>query len=223
MIPAPHYSQMNKILNDLSFEPSVPTKHNVVGFIFIDQNIKRPEVSDLLSNLSLLDEISGEMIHFFLCGVSLYDKNDGDDAIEIGTVGGAPAFHNTKASVSFQNEFEKQIETWRYNLGVDVVMMDVISVDGRRVLDFSSAIFFKIDEFIKLKLVDRTTEFLRTLIRFRQDSKLNRAKDAKLALREKFGINWFKGLVLSLFPKKVQDMVRLEVVLGGGSPLREET
>ena len=198
----------------------IPFDHKVVGFIFFDQNIQRPAASDFLANLSLLNEHSGQVIHFFLPGVSLYGPNDGDHAVQIGTLDGANAFHNTKAFISFKRQFENELPQWRYDLGVELVMIDVVETSGIRMLDFNSAVFFKVEEFIKLEIVDRTTELLTKIIKFQRESSLDTARDTKLALQAQFGINWFKGLVLAMFPKAIRDLARAQAVLGGGSAIR---
>jgi hypothetical protein len=226
MIPAPDYSYIEAILNEEWFSvghghaQGIPTKHNVVGFLFFDQSIKRPAVSDFLDNLNLLNEHSGRLIHFFLPGVSLYGPNEGDYATPIGSIKGVNAYHNTKAFISFKNEFESRIPKWRYEFGVDIVIIDVINRADRRQLDFDSAIFLKVEEFINLKIVDRTTDLITKIIKFRRDSGIHTAKDTKLALQSQFGVNWFKGLVLAIFPKAIQDLARAQAVLGGGSALR---
>lgn len=226
LLPAPDYRYMKAILNNASFDVGhhhahgIPAGRSVVGFIFFDQSVKRPPVSDFLDNINLLNEHSGNLIHFFLPGVSLYGPNEGDYAVALGEIRGISAYHNAMAFMSFKEEFEKHIPQWRYNFGVDIVLMDVIQINGTRTLDFSSAIFFKVEEFIQLKIVDRTTELLGKIIKFRREAKLATAKDAKLLLQEQFGINWFKGLVLALFPKSIQNMAKAQAVLGGGSALR---
>jgi len=188
---------------------------------FFDQSVKRQPVSDFLDNINLLNENSGSLIHFFLHGVSLYGPNEGDHAMALGEIHGTSAYHNAKAFMSFKKEFEKRIPQWKYNFGVDIVLVDVIKIHGKRTLDFKSAIFSKVDEFIQLKIVDRTTELLGKIIKFRREANLATAKDAKLLLQEEFGINWFKGLVLALFPKSIQQMAKAQAVLGGGSALRD--
>ncbi len=226
MLPAPDYKYIDAILNEAWFDvghhraQGIPAGRNVIGFIFFDQSVKRPPVSDFLDNINLLNEHSGSPIHFFLPGVSLYETNEGDHAVALGEIQGTPAYHNAKAFMSFKKEFEERIPQWKYNFGVDIVLVDAIHIDGRRTLDFNSAIFFKVEEFIHLKIVGRTTELLGKIIEFRREEKLATAKDAKLLLEEQFGINWFKGLVLALFPKSLQQMAKAQAVLGGGSALR---
>lgn len=226
MLPAPEYRYINALLNSESFDigkyyaSGIPEGHNVVGFIFFDQSIKRPPVSDFLDNIDLLNRHSGDLIHFFLPGVSLYGPNDGDHAVSLGRVRGVNAYHNTNAFMSFKDEFERRLPQWNYEFGVDIVLMDIVLLDGRRVLDFESAIFFKVEEFIQLKIVDRTTELIGKIIKFRREAKLATAKDAKMLLQEQFGINWFKGLVLALFPKSIERLAKAQAVLGGGSALR---
>ncbi|HWA90455.1 MAG TPA: hypothetical protein VG889_10495 [Rhizomicrobium sp.] len=226
MIPAPEYRHIDAILNKEWFDvgrhsaPGIPTDRSVVGFIFFDQSVTRQPVADFLDNINLINEHSGNIIHFFLPGVSLYSSNEGDHAVPLGQIHGTNAFHNSKAFMSFKREFEREIPQWKYDFGVDLVLVDVVLRGGRRVLDFDSAIFFKVEEFIRLKIVDRTTELLGKIIKFRRDAKLVTAKDARLLLQEQFGINWFKVLVLALFPKAIRDLARAQAVLGGGSALR---
>jgi hypothetical protein len=122
--------------------------------------------------------------------------------------------------MSFKDEFEKRIPRWKYDFGVDIVLLDAVATDGRRTLDFSSAIFFKVEEFIELKIVDRTSQLLGKIVKFRREEKMATAKDAKLLFQEQFGVNWFKGLILALFPKSIQQMAKAQAVLGGGSAIR---
>ena len=226
MIPAPDYSHIELLLNQEHFSighhhaNGIPARHNVVGFVFFDQSIKRPAVSDFLDNLSLLNEHSGELIHFFLPGISLFGPNSRDNAVQIGKINGNDAYHNTRAFMSFKIEFEQKLPQWQYDFGVELVMMDVIEIAGKRHLDFDSAVFIKVEEFIRLKIIDRTTELFTKIIRFRRESKLMTARDTKIALQTQFGVNWFKGLVLAMFPRAIQDLARAQAVLGGGSALR---
>lgn len=221
MVPAPYYSQISEVLNDPAADLGIPAKHNVVGFIFFDQNFEKPAISDLLSNLNLLHQESGELIHFFLPGISLYRCNDGESDVPIGKIEGIPAFHNAKSFISFKNEFESRIANWKYRWGLEIVLMDIIAASARRELDFDSAISFRIEEFIRLEIVGNTTEFLTMIIDFRKRNAPKTAKQIKQALREKFGMNWFKELVLSIFPKALSHLARLEAVLEGGSATRE--
>ncbi|MBU6418257.1 MAG: hypothetical protein KGQ79_00840 [Proteobacteria bacterium] len=226
MLPAPDYGYINKILNEEHFlvgnnpAQGIPTGRNVIGFIFFDQNLRREPVSDFLDNINLLNQYSGKQIHFFLPGVSLFGPNEGDHAVLIGEVDGINAYHNSRAFMSFKDEFEQKIPQWKYNFGVDIVLVDVIGAKGNRTLDFSSAIFFKVEEFIQLKIVDRTTELLGKIIKFHREAKLATAKDAKLLLQQQFGIDWFKSLIFVLFPKSIQKLARAQAVLGGGAALR---
>jgi hypothetical protein len=226
LLPAPDYKYINAMLNEPWFDvgrhpaKGIPAGRNVIGFVFFDQSVKRQPVTDFLDNINLLNEHSGNLIHFFLPGVSLYGANEGDHAVSLGEIHGISAYHNAKAFMSFKEEFERRIPQWKYNFGVDIILVDVVELNGKRALDFSSAIFFKVEEFIQLKIVDRTTELLGKIIKFRRDAKLATAKDAKLLLQEQFGINWFKGLVLALFPKSIREMAKAQAVLGGGSALR---
>lgn len=226
MLPAPGYKYIEAILNEETFDVGrycahgIPVERSVVGFVFFDQNLSRDPVDDFLSNIDLLNEYSGNYIHFFLPGVSYFAANEGENGVLVGQVSGNPAFHNAAAFTSFKDEFEKRIPEWNYEYGVDVVLMDVIEVDGRRVLDFSSAIFFKVEEFIHLGIVERTSQLLQKIIKFQRDSKLICSKDARVLLGNEFGKNWFKGLVLGLFPNSIQELARAQAVLGGGSALR---
>ena len=138
MIPAPDYSHIQAILNDERFDvgrhpvSGIPAGRNVLGFIFFDQNIKRDPVSDFLDNINLLNEHSGDVIHFFLPGVSLFGPNEGDNSKKIGEIHGVSAYHNARAFMSFVGEFERRIPKWKYNFGVDLVLMDVIEINGKR-------------------------------------------------------------------------------------------
>lgn len=104
----------------------------------------------------------------------------------------------------------------------DLIIIDVRLHDGRKQLDFSSAIFLKVEELIKLGIFDRTTELLSKLIELTKAQRISTARDFREELRGGFGIDWIKALVLSMFPAAVTKLARTEAVLGGGTALRTD-
>jgi hypothetical protein len=218
---------MDEILNADSFDldyyevAGVPSDRNLIGFVLFDQNFSRDPISDFLSNIDMLNTYSGKYVHFFLCGVSFYGSNQYDTSKEIGRIGGKFIYHNSGAAMSFVTAFQDNISSWEYDFGVELILIDVVSVDGRRRLDFDSAIYFKVEELIKLKIIDRTSQLLGKLIRLVQTSEVRTSRDFLGHLKGQFGINWFKGLVLALFPKAVGKLARGQAVLGGGAALAE--
>jgi len=91
----------------------------------------------------------------------------------------------------------------------------------RRKLDFSSAVFFKIEELIKVGIIERPSELLGKLVKFARDGKFANAVAFREELRRSFGINWLKGLILAMFPKSVGKLARTQAALGGGAALPE--
>jgi hypothetical protein len=222
MIPAPSFEYIDHILNDDFFEvghhpaKGIKKNNNVVGFVFFDQNFKRAPISDFIENIDLLNKHSGKNIHFFLPGISLYGVNSGEKSKEIGCLNNAPIFHNAKAFNSFRVEFEHRIPSWRYGYGVDIVLIDVVEVDGLRKLDFESAIFFKVEEFIREGIVNKTSELIGKIIKYRTDSGLHRVREIQNAMTSAFREDWIKALILSIFPKSISSLARGQAVLAGG-------
>lgn len=227
MIPAPSYQYITTLLNQdwvkigNNDAPGIPKKGNIVGFIFFDQNFKRPPLADFIENIDILNNESGKYIYFFLPGVSMYGSNEGESSKEMGKLNGVAIYHNSEAFVSFKSEFEDKIRNWKYTGGVDIVLIDVIESEGGRSLDFDSAIFFKVDEFINLHLVERTFELITKIIKFRKNNGISTARELKKEMEKVFGTNWVKALILSFFPKSLSDLARVNAVLAGGSAVQK--
>lgn len=226
MIPAPSYDQIDKILNKESFRLGhgfalgVPSKTKTVGFILFDQSFGRNSIKDLVENLDILDIHSGVDIHFFLCGVSKYGPND-SGAREIGELNGVTLYHNAQAAYSFVKAFEREIPGWNYDLGFELVLVDVLEKENRKTLDFRSSVFFKVEELIKVGIIERPSDLLGKLVKFAREGKFSNAAAFRDELRRVFGINWLKGLILAMFPKSVGKLARTEAALGGGASLPE--
>ena len=224
MIPAPSYEHIDNLLNLESFSvghgfaSGFPSKTRTVGFILFDQNFDRSPIKDVMSNLDMLNLHSGTDIHFFLCGISQYGSND-EHAKEVGTLNGVSVYHNAKSVHSFIRAFAEQIPRWNYEYGCELILVDVKENEGRRSLNFETAVFFKIEQLIKVGVIGRPSDLLGKLIKFSRESKLSSASDFREELRRLFGINWLKGLILALFPKAVGKLARAEAALWGGSAL----
>lgn len=202
------------------FASGFPSKTQTVGFIIFDQNFDRSPVKDVLANLDMLNLHSGTDIHFFLCGISQYGPNDGH-AKEVGTLNGVSVYHNARSVHSFISAIENEVPGWHYDYGCELILVDVVEVNGRRSLNFKSAVFFKIEELIKVGIIERPSDLLGKLVKFARESKLSSASAFREELRRLFGINWLKGLILALFPKAVGKLARAEAALGGGSAVPE--
>ena len=226
MIPAPSYDQIDRILNEESFRlgngfaEGVPYKTRTVGFILFDQSFGRASITDVVGNLDMLNIHSGTNIHFFLCGVSKFGPNDGG-ARELGELEGVTLYHNAEAAYSFARAFEREIPGWSYDLGFELVLVDVLEDGGRKKLDFRSAVFFKVEELIKVGIIERPSDLLGKLVKFSREGKFDNAAAFRDELRRIFGINWLKGLILAMFPKSVGKLARTQAALGGGASLPE--
>lgn len=226
MIPAPSYDQMDKILNEETFKlgrgfaEGVPRKTRTVGFILFDQNFGRNSIKDLVGNLDMLNLHSGTDIHFFLCGVSKFGPNN-SGAQELGKLNGVTLYHNAKAVYSFVTAFEREIRDWTYDLGFELVLVDVSESGNNRQLDFSSAVFFKVEELIKVGIIDRPSDLLGKLVKFAREGNFENAAAFREELKRVFGMNWLKGLILAMFPKSVGKLARTHAALGGGASLPE--
>ncbi len=226
MIPAPTYDQINRILNETRFEldlgtaTSIPSTARTVGFILFDQNFDRYSISDFVRNLDTLHVRSGTSIHFFLCGVSMYGGNE-PGARKLGELDGAELYHNAKAAHSFVAAFEQKVPGWNYDLGFELLLVDVVEEVGRKDLDFSSAVYFKVDELLKLGIIERPTQLFGKLVKFSLEGKFINAAAFRHELRSVFGGNWVKGLVLAMFPKSIRKLARAEAVLGGAAAVSD--
>ena len=222
MVPAPSFEHLERLLNEETiqlehgFAEGIPRETKTVGFIVFDQNFSRSPIRDLVENLDMLHRHSGTHMHFFLCGVSKFGPND-RTARELGKLNGVPLYHSASAAGSFITAFEREIPNWRYNLGFDLILVDVAETDGGRRLDYSSAVYFRIEELIKQGIIDRPSELLGKLVKFVRDSGVENAAGFKDELKSVFETNWLKALILAMFPKHVGKLARAEAVLGGGA------
>ena len=222
MIPAPSFDHIDKILNEEVFElergyaNGLPLTTKTVGFIIFDQNFHRGPIQDLIGNLDMINLNSGTDLHFFLCGVSKFGMNE-PGAKELGEMNGVHLYHNAQATHSFIEAFEREIPSWSYNMGFDLILIDVKESNNQRNLDFSSAVYLKVEELIKLKIVERPSELLGKLVKFVRESRVRNAAQFRDELRSIFGTNWLKGLILAMFPKHVGKLARAEAVLVGGA------
>lgn len=222
MIPAPTYDKINKILNGAHFEDSkgsfisIPPKTNTVGFILFDQSFNRFSVADFAANLNTLHLHSGTNMHFFLCGISMFGAKE-PGARELGQLNGAKLYHNANAAHSFVKAFEQKILGWNYDLGFELILVDVLEKEGSKDLDFSSAVFFKVDELIKVGIIERPTQLVGKLVKFSREGKFKNAAAFRNELKVIFGINWVKGLLLAMFPKAIGKLARANAALGGAA------
>ena len=181
MIPTASFDQIDGLLNNEQVQlqsgiaEGFPLKTRTVGFLVFDQNYVRGPIRDLVGNLDMLNVHSGTYMHFFLCGVSRYGANEGG-AKDLGEVGGVPLYHNAQARYSFIEAFECGIPGWHHQMGFDLVLVDVKEDGAQRVLDFSKAIYFRVDELIKQNVVERPSDLLGKLIKFAREGRLTGAR-----------------------------------------------
>lgn len=222
MLPAPSYEHIDKILNEESFifehglAEGLPLKTLTVGFIVFDQNFDREPIRDLINNLDTLDLHTGTDMHFFLCGVSKFGKNE-KRAKYIGQIKGAKCYHNARAAHSFIKAFQREIPGWNYNLGLELVLIDIHEHDHKRRLNFKSAVYLKIDEMIKIGMIERPSELLDKLTRLVQEGKAASAADFRSELTAVSRRNWLKGVLMAMFPNHIQTLAQGEAVLYGGT------
>lgn len=228
MIPARSFKEMEALLGtrgkfeDGHIARGVPLNAKTVGFLLFDQNFDRAAANDLVQNLDTLNLRSGTHIHFFLCGVSHYGRNGGESEAtskEFGRLNGTLLYHNARAAETFVDAFMKYMPGWDYDVGTELILVDLTTDgDGRR-LDFTSAVYFKIDELIRVGIIDRPSELIGKVIKFARNSKLVSAKAFRTELRLVFGSNWIRGAILAMFPNSVKKLAQAQAVLGGGSAL----
>lgn len=224
MIPAPSYDDILKFLNGgklNSIPESIFSKireAKTIGFIIFDQNYNRDVLKDLISNLDTLNIHSGTHMHFLLCGVSKFGQNDSNGKL-LGKLNGVNLYHNAMAADSFVQVFEREIAGWSYGLGLDLILVDIADNENEKALDFSSAVFFKVEALIEAQIIERPTELVGKLVKFSREGKFTKASDFREELRRMFGINWLKALILAMFPKAVGKLARAEAALGGSAPL----
>lgn len=224
MIPAASYKHIDNILNEESFKigsgfaSGLPENSRTVGFILFDQNFGQASITDVVGNLDMLNIHSGSYIHFFLCGVSKFGPNE-PGARELGELDGVNLYHNAAALFSFVDAFEKEIPGWKYDLGFELVLVDVVEEMGRKRLNFSSSVYFKVDELIKVGIIERPSDLFGKLVKFSREGKLSNATAFRDELRRAFGVNWLKAMILAMFPKSVGKLTRTEAALGGGASL----
>ena len=220
MIPAPHYRDIKKIINGEGRGKSFPSKARTVGFVIFNQNFDNPSLTNLIQNLDILNKHSGSYIHFFLCGVSRFGPNNRLGR-ELGELEGVTLYHNVEALYSFVEALEREIENWSYDLGFDLVLVDIVDIENESCLDFSSTVFFKIDELIKIGIIDSPSELFGKLVKFAKNGNFSSANEFRNKLRQSFGVHWVKALILAIFPKAVGQLARTEAVLGGGASIPE--
>lgn len=226
MIPAPHYDNIDQLLNqeDLfmneGFLKGFPKNSQTVGFIIFDQNFERGPVIDFIKNIDMINQHSGSDFYFFMCGISRFGKNE-NGARHIGEMDGVPLYHNPQYLQSFINAFQDNIPGWSYNFGLDIILIDIINDGNFKRLDYSSVIFFHIDELINSGIIDRPPQLIGKIIKLSREGRCGNAAAFRNELKLTFGVNWFKGLILALFPAHIGKLARAQAALGGGTPLPE--
>lgn len=168
----------------------------------------------------MLNIHSAKHIHFLLPGVSAYGPNEDDDSTELTKLGGVSLHYNPKAFFSFKDSFEKKIVGWNFDYGMDLVLANVVGERPESKIDLQNAIFFKIDELIKSEIFDSPSQLFGKIIKFSSENKINNVREIRTMLEESFGINWFKALILGMFPKSVQKLAQSKAILGGGRAVR---
>ena len=224
MIPALTYEEVCKFLNDGNFRGAqgFPNwsndKTKTIGFILFNQNFSQDSAIDIIANLDLLNERAGSAFHFFICGVSRYGTTE-DGARPLGELKGVHLFHNAKCLMTFVEAFSENINNWNYNMGCEIILIDVNEIDNVMELQFDTAVYFKIDELIKADIISSPTDLFGKIIRFSEQSKLLSARSFKDELQSTFGANWIKGLLLGMLPSSIGKLARAQAALGGGAAL----
>lgn len=224
MIPAPHYDNIDQLLNqdnvfmNAGFSEGFPRNSQTVGFIIFDQNFERDPVVDFIRNIDMINQHSGSDFYFFMCGISRFGRNE-NGARQIGEMDGVPLYHNPQSLQSFISAFQNNIQEWSYNFGFDIILIDIITDREHRKLDYSSVIFFHIDELINAQIINRPSQLIGKIIRLSREGKCSNAAAFRREFKITFGVNWFKSLILALFPAQIGKLARAQAALGGGTPL----
>ena len=223
MIPAPLFCYIERMLNDetIQLEDGIaegfPLETRTIGFLVFDQNYSRCPIQDLVGNLDMLNAHSGTHLHFFLCGVSKYGMNEKGDKY-LGKMDGVRLYHNARAANSFIEAFRRNIPGWHYDMGLDLVLVDVREDNrNQRELDFSGAVYFRVEELIKQKIVDRPSELLGKFIKFASEDRFASAAEFRGELTRQYGTQWLQGFLLAMFPKHVRKLMRAGTTLLGGT------
>jgi len=220
MMPAPSFSNIDSLLNDESFElgqgivDGFPVETRTVGFLIFDQNYSRSPIQDLVGNLDMLNIHSGTHMHFFLCGVSKFGKSE-EEGRHLGEMGGVSLYHNARATSSFIEAFERMIPGRRYSLGFDLILVDVTEEGGQRKLDFSNTAYFRVEELIKQKIIDRPSELLGKLIKFAREGGIANAAE----MRDELAVLFEKKMAAGTF---IGDVSQASPIVGASrnSPVR---
>lgn len=219
MIPAPSLDEIAKMLNeDHPWGKSGPLtpidkKINVLGVLLIPPDTAERNTSNLLHNIELLSKDSGTRFHFLLVGISQY----GGDR-EVGQLGGRRIFFNEDKFSEFCKDLERKIPRWHYDYTLELLLFDLRGEQPNRSINFESYINFKLSELIEADIFENPAQFLGKIIKLARESNLDSVGDIRGHFQSQFGVNWVKAIILSLFPKSIQKLARVNAVLGGGRP-----
>lgn len=227
MVPAPAFEELTKMLNSdrTIWNDSGPLSVfsdnvKIIGFVFFGQDFEKEPARGVLKNIDLLNEHSGEHIHFLLAGFSRFGPNsDERNAPKVCDLEGVPIYFNPRAFNTFREEFTRRIDGWDFDYGMDLILLNVRREKPVRVLDFGGAIYFKLDEMVKIGVCDNASQILGKITNFMEDNKIDDVDQIRKLFEDGFGRNWIKALILDLFPASIGKLARAKAVLGGGRAL----
>lgn len=176
MVPTPSYDDLNRMFNEdrprtpEGFLVTVDEIIDTIAFIFISPDIGDRMISSLSNSIHNLHHDSGRKFHFLLPGISKYS---GDKVVS--NIDGWDLYYQTRKFIEFCREFENRIPNWKYDYGIDLILIDLIGRKPDRNLDFDSAEIIKVDQAVRLGLVSSPAQLLGRVIRISSEGAIGAA------------------------------------------------
>ena len=217
MVPAPTYAKILTMLGEarpgeaFGGQLSIPEGNRVLGILFFSENLGHPQVQDIVSNIDSLNHRSGSHIQFLMAGLSR-----GDGSKLLFELDGNGIFFNTGDFWNLVDEMQARVAGWQFDFGVDLLLVDIEGQAPGRSLNYRDAIYFKLDELVKQGICVSASQALDRVIQLSRETALFSTRDITAKFQATSRGNWFKAMLLKMFPDSVGRLARIEAVLGGG-------
>lgn len=219
MVPALAIDSFEELLRNREVPGSRGTRTGwqdsppVVAILVANLQASDRHSTAIRESFHLLDVLSDKHFHFFCPGVAVFGSNE--RSTSFATIDSENLYFEPRAFANFVGELSSRIRHWKYDFGTDLILVD-ISPDGEPMYD--QAMFFHVDAVVDAGLCSSSAQFCGKIASFVRNGDAGTASDIQKLLSEQFGVNWFKAMILGLFPKAVGKLARGVSALGGGRP-----
>lgn len=219
MVPALTIEKFEETLRNREVPGSLGTRTGwkdsppVVAILISNLDATDRHSKAIRENFHLLDILSDKHFHFFCPGVSVFGSKE--QSTSFATIEREDLYFEPRAFATFVREIGNRVSHWKYDFGTDLLLID-IGPDGAPL--YGQSMFFHIDAVVDAGLCNSSAQFCGKIASFVKNGDARSASEIQSLLSEQFGVDWFKAMILGIFPKAVGKLARGVSALGGGRP-----